>query len=199
MTHRRGFRDKWASSEVSISIFFLLVVSVFFIGCVSSPPSQTDISDISKGTDTPRTPEALVYVDEAMLRKPYAIIGGTVENASDSRLQEIIVELELQRRSDGTKERRQVKVKPEDLAPGERGSYALRILSDEWSDSRIVALRSETSRKEIGFKTSPGNRRPAERLVAPTPSAKFEKAQRPKRRAGDEEFINTPDDPVSVP
>jgi len=197
---KQGSLNYWSSSVIAVLIFLLFSVSVLFTGCGSSSSLKPARPDTNKGTVKSSAPtEALVYVDEAMLRKPYAIIGGTVENTSASKLEEVFVELELQRRSDGAKERRLVKVMPEVLKPGERGSYALKILSDEWSDSRIVALRSDATQTEIDFKTSPGHRRPPERLISPTPLIRVEKAQRPQRKSGEEEFINTPDNPVAVP
>jgi len=144
-------------------------------------------------------PETQVFVDEAMLRKPYAVIGGTVENISGSTLEGLSVELELQRRADGSRERREVSVEPEDLAPGGRGRYTLKILSDEWSDSRIVRLRSKARQAELVFKTQPGARRPPERIPEPKPVTRVVQGPRTKKKPGGEEFINTPDDPVAVP
>src|SRR5947209_15098508 len=55
---------------------------------------------------------------------------------------------ELRKRDDGNLERREVAVEPSDLAPGEQGKYTLKVLSDEWSGSRLVT-RSEEHTSEL--------------------------------------------------
>ena len=168
-----------------------------FGGC-SSSTSSSKVLDAAKEPPASSSLEVLIYADEAMLRKPYAVIGGLVENVSGSRLEDVSLEMELERRSDGTKERRSVSISPKDLAPGERGAYSLKIRSEEWSDSRIVTLRSQKRQREIVFRTLPGARRPPERIPA-SPVNKPVEAPRAKKKSGNEEFINTPDNPIAVP
>lgn len=144
------------------------------------------------------TPEAHILVDEAMLRKPHAIIGGTIENIAGERLENLSVELELRRREDSTVELRAVPVEPAALAPGEKGRYTLKVRSDEWSGSRLLRLRSSSRAEDVAFKTSPGARRPPERIPG-SPTINVTKGTRPRPKSGGEEFINTPDTPVSVP
>jgi len=138
---------------------------------------------------------ANIFVDDAMLAKPYAIIGGTVENVGGERLENLSVEIELRRRDDGSTERREVTVEPADLDPGKQGKYSLKVLSDEWSSSRVVSLRGGAARREVAFKSLPGAKRPPEKIggnvvIVKTPS---------RKKANGEEFINTPDNPVKVP
>jgi hypothetical protein len=147
------------------------------------------------GSKTPQPPAANILVDDAMLAKPYAIIGGTVENIGGARLENLSVEIELRRRDDGSTERREVAVEPGGLDPGKQGKYSLKVLSDEWGSSRVVSLREGSSRKEVVFKTEPGAKRPPEKIggnivIVKTPS---------RKKLNGEEFINTPDNPVKVP
>ncbi len=195
----RSFAAGSAVNKLSVRLILAIMVSSFFFGCGSSHSSKSDKPATAKERPAFQSPEALIYADEAMLRKPYAVIGGTVENVSGTRLKEVFVELELQRRSDGSKVRRSVSTNPPDLASGEKGSYSLKILSDEWSDSRIVSLRSNSRQSEIAYRTLPGARRPLERLPASTTVTRSVQTQRPKRKSGEDEFINTPDNPVNVP
>jgi hypothetical protein len=141
------------------------------------------------------TPEANIFVDEPMLSKPYAVIGGAVENIGSQRLENLSVEIELKRRADGSLEKREVSVEPGDLEPGKQGKFSLKVLSNDWSGSRVVKLRSGSGQpQEVAFKPQPGAKRPPEKLkdnviIVKTPS---------KKKSGDD-FINTPDTPYSVP
>src|SRR5829696_4761924 len=88
-------------------ICFLAVSSLILFalsGCqrpTNSPPAS-DASEPKTAQNRPAnllTPEANVYVDEAMLAKPYAIIGGAVENIGTQKLEKLSVEIELRRRT----------------------------------------------------------------------------------------------------
>jgi hypothetical protein len=137
-----------------------------------------------------------IFVDEAMLRKPHAILGGTLKNVGREKLENLSLEIELTRRSDGTAERREVSVAPRELAPGESGKYSLKVLSEEWSGSRIIRLRSGPGPREVAFKTLPGARRPPEKNASVT---RVVQDSRPRPSSRGEEFINTPDTATSVP
>ncbi len=141
------------------------------------------------------TPEANIFVDEAMLAKPYAIIGGTVENVGAGRLEKLSVEIELKRRADGSVERREVSVTPSDLEPGRQGKFSLKVLSEEWGGSRVVKLRSGARPQEVAFKSLPGAKRPPERVKD---NVVIVKTPGPKKPSGGD-FINTPDTPYKVP
>jgi hypothetical protein len=144
------------------------------------------------------SPEAHILVDEAQMRKPHAILGGTVENVGGERLEDLAVVLELRRRADGGVEQRTVPLQPAALAPGEKGRYSLKVLSDEWSGSKLLRLRSGKREQDVAFKSSPGARRQPERLPE-SRTITVTKGNRPRQSPGGEEFINTPDTPVSVP
>jgi hypothetical protein len=83
-----------------------------------------------------------------------------------------------------------------DLEPGKKGKFSLKVLSDEWSSTRVVGLRSGARpQEEVAFKAQPGAKRPPEKIkdniiIVKTPAQK---------KSGDSEFINTPDTPYKVP
>jgi len=144
----------------------------------------------------PPAPEANVIVDEPLLARPYAIIGGAVENVGAQRLEKLSVEIELKRRADGSFERREVPLEPVDLEPGKRGKFSLKVLSEEWGSSRVVTLRSGGTRaQEVAFKTLPGAKRPPEKVKGNVVILKTPTQKRPDNG----EFINTPDTPFKVP
>lgn len=198
MRFHYGLASGGGALKSSLRLILAVSVTSLFYGCASPPSQMTNRGNAPTVAQTPRHTEVVIYADDAMLRKPYAVIGGTVENTSGARLEEVSVELELQKRSDGSKERRSVKVNPKDLGPGERGSYSLKILSEEWSDSRIVSLQTQMG-KEVGFRTVQGARRPPERLPEKTTITETVQGPKTKKKSGNDEFINSPDDPVSVP
>jgi hypothetical protein len=177
----------------------ILLALLISPGCQKrTPPAagQAPAAGPSKTSKVSAPPEADVFVDEAMLAKPYAIIGGTVKNVGARRLEKLSVEIELRRREDGGVERREVPVEPADLGPGEQGKYVLKVLSDEWGSSRVVSLQSGAGAREVSFNSLPGAKRPPERF--PLKKAVADAPRRRPRPSG-EEFINTPDDPVRVP
>ncbi|MCA1593715.1 MAG: hypothetical protein LC754_13910 [Acidobacteria bacterium] len=185
------------------SYVLCFALTLLFVSCQSSTPSgqskqKSNANEQSQASSkSAESPDVQVYVDDAMLKKPYAIIGGTVQNVGAQKLENLTAEIELKRRADDSTEMKEIKVEPKDLGPGEQGRYSLKILSDEWSSSKIVRLRSNSRDGDIAFKTLPGARRPPERLpdrvthIVPEP--------RPKTRGKGEDFINTPDHPIPVP
>lgn len=176
------------------------VLTLFaFSGCRQPPAGKTSGDASAQKTAQTRpeavpTPEANVFVDEAMLAKPYAIIGGAVENIGAQRLEKLSVEIELRRREDGSVERREVSVQPEDLEPGKQGKFSLKVLSEEWSGSRVLRLRSGSRQQEVAFRPQPGAKRPPERVKPNVVTVKT-----PQKNSGNSDFINTPDTPYSVP
>ncbi|HEU4596487.1 MAG TPA: hypothetical protein VFS10_15230 [Pyrinomonadaceae bacterium] len=143
-----------------------------------------------------QTPDVEIFVDEAMLRKPHAVLGGTLKNVGTEKLENLSLELELIRRDDGSAVRREIAVEPRELAPGGSAKYSIKVLSDEWSGSRIISLRNASARREIAFRTLPGARRPPEKTTSVT---RVIQDSRPRSTSKGEEFINTPDTATSVP
>lgn len=141
------------------------------------------------------SPQAQVFVDEAMIKGSQAVIGGTILNTSPSKLTNLNVELELKRRKDGKSEVRTLAVDPDDLNPNQQGRYALNVPSREYRESRVKSIRSGQELTDVPFKIIPGAMRPDERL----PTRETITVRPSPRRGNGEEFINTPDSPVKVP
>ncbi len=136
-----------------------------------------------------------VFEDEAMLRGTQAVIGGTIKNTSEEKLESISIEIELKHRNDDVTMTRTINVAPSALLPNAQGRYQITLPTREWSGARVLRVRSASRESEIAFASFPGARRPPERspqirINAPSPSR-----SRPKG----EEFINTPDNPSSIP
>jgi hypothetical protein len=183
----------------------LFCISVLLVGAAcrsSAGPEKATQSGERKDTGNvfkAKAPEAQIFADDAMWRPPYAVIGGTVENISGEKLDNLVVELELKRRDDSGSERRTVDVTPRNLPPGEKGKYSIKVLREEWSGSKVVGLRSSSRDSEVAFKTLPGARRPPERVPEPKPITRVVEVPRPRQKSNGEEFINTPDNPERVP
>ncbi|MDT5271337.1 MAG: hypothetical protein QOH49_3523 [Acidobacteriota bacterium] len=175
---------------LTLTLLPLLILS----GCQKAPDAQQQKAAQAAPTPKPE-PEAHIFVDEAMLARPYAIIGGSVQNVGNENLEKLSVEIELRRRADSGVETREIKVEPADLVPGQQGKFSLKVLSEEWSGSRVVGLKSGARAEEVAFKSMPGAKRPPEKMkdnviIVKTPA---------KKRSGGDDFINTPDNPYSVP
>ena len=188
MIYLRNLVSAGWKPALTLTLLPFLVLS----GCQNSPEASQQKA--AQATPTPKPePQAHIFVDEAMLAKPYAIIGGAVQNVGKEKLEELWVEVELRRRADSGVETREVKVEPADLEPGQQGKFLLKVLSEEWSGSRVVGLRRGL--KEVAFKSLPGAKRPPEKfkdnvIIVKTPA---------KKKSGGDDFINTPDNPYSVP
>ncbi|HEY0077998.1 MAG TPA: hypothetical protein VGB73_05080 [Pyrinomonadaceae bacterium] len=194
---------------VSLKKFCLMLAlsaatSVASAGCQSSSGSQgkdagrtastKEAADSQKqSAEEKPAPQARVLEDEAMLKGSQAIIGGKVQNISDSDFAGLTVEIELKRRQDGTTETRRAEVEPQKLAPGEQGRYSLSV-SREWSSARLVRLYSTTEGKQIVYVSERGALRPPERI-----ENKPKVVVIPRPRPKGEEFINTPDTADRVP
>lgn len=139
-------------------------------------------------------PDLQVFVDEARLKGANAVVGGTVENISQTTFEALSVELELKRRKDGGSEIRTLPLQPDGLAPGQRGRYELMIPSSEYRDARLVRIVSGQRAQEVVFKTAPGTQRPPEY----TPSGKSGMIRPEPRRQKGDEFINTQDNPITI-
>ena len=137
-----------------------------------------------------------VYQDDAMLKGGQATISGTVVNISTETIKDLTVELELRRRKNATTEIRSVPLNPSDLTPEQQGRYVLTVLTRDYSNTRLVRIKSSTRSTDIVFKTAPGAQRPPE---LPPQTNRTIIVPKPSPRKGEEEFINTPDNPARVP
>lgn len=179
--------------------FQLILSCLLLTGCQRSADTRRETGETKidrTSLAVAKAPGVEILVDEAMMRKPHAILGGTVKNIGTEKLENLTLEIELTRRSDGRAEKREVAVEPREIAPGESGRYSIKVLSDEWSGSRIVRLQSAPGQRELAFKTLPGARRPPEKTTSVT---RVIQDSRPRTTSKGEEFINTPDTATSVP
>lgn len=137
-----------------------------------------------------------VYQDDAMIKGGQATIAGTVVNISPETIKDLTVELELRRRNNAATEVRSVPLNPSDLTPEQQGRYVLTVLTREFSNTRLLRIKSSTRSTDIVFKTAPGAQRPPE---PPPQTNRTIIVPKPSPRKGEEEFINTPDNPARVP
>ena len=183
------------SAALMLAVPLSLLPFLFLAGCQTAPDARQQKA-AAQATPTPKpSPEAHVFLDEARLARPYAIVGGSVQNVGKEKLERLSVEVELRRRADSGVETREIKVEPGDLEPGQQGKFSLKVLSEEWSGSRVIGLKSGTRAQEVAFKSLPGAKRPPEKIkndvvIVNTPA---------KKKSGGDDFINTPDTPYSVP
>jgi len=138
-------------------------------------------------------PMAQIKENEARLKGPEAVISGMVSNISSEKLEDLVLEVELRKRSSGGTEIRQVKVTPTTLNPGEDGRYSFKIVSRDWASSTILRLHSRSRQTDLAFVSIVGEKRPTERLPQNT---KVVTVPRPK--SSEDGFINSSDDPVVI-
>lgn len=140
-------------------------------------------------------PEVKIFEDEAMIKGAQVLVGGTVQNISNTALSDLSLELELTRRVGGAKESKTIALEPKDLAPNEQGRYSLTVLSRDFKQVRVVSVRSGDRAHEVAFATAPGAQRPP----SPPPSNnKTIIVNRSAPRSSNGEFINTPDNPTKI-
>lgn len=172
----------------------LFILAALLAGCQAFSRQHAGSEPASEVKKTNLTAQAQIVEDEAMLKGSQAVIGGTVRNISDTKLERLGLEIELRRRSDGSAEARQVSLTPDTLAPGEEGRYALSVSSREWGNARILRLRSGAHDADIVYQSVPGAKRPLERIPDRLPKVVVVPRSKPKG----EEFINTPDNPEKI-
>ena len=143
-------------------------------------------------TTTAQPPKALIIVDEALLQGGKTTIAGTVRNTSAEKLEGLSVQLELKRRQGGTTEMRLLLLSPAQLEAQQEGRYSLELKAQDYSSARLVALKTGSSLQPVPYATSPGQKRPPERLEPKTIIV-----GRPAGKGG--EFLNSPDNPARVP
>lgn len=157
--------------------------------------AETDDNRRSEEAAVGESLEVQVYEDEAMLRGTMAVIGGTIKNVTDKKLDALFVELELKRRDQEAMETKRVTVVPSSLPPGGQGRYQISLPTRDWSGARVTRVRSDSRDSDIRFASSPGARRPPER----PPQIKINASPPPRSKPKGEEFINTPDNPSKIP
>jgi len=136
-------------------------------------------------------PQAHILIDDPLLSKGDTIIGGTVKNTSDHPLTGLSISMELRRRKDGSTEQASVPVNPAQLEPQQEGTYALKLPVQTYASIRLVGLKADPQSSLLAYTSSPGKKRPPERLEPKVVTVK------PSSRKGG--FLNTPDNPTRVP
>ena len=136
-------------------------------------------------------PLAHIVIDEPLLEKGITKIGGAVKNISENELSGLSIALELRRRKDGGLEQTLVPVEPAHLKPQEEGAYSLKLPAQNYGSIRLVGIKADPQSTLIAYSSSPGKKRPAERLEPKTTVV--------KRAARPGEFLNSPDNPARVP
>lgn len=178
----------------------LILSSLSILAACGSPSKEPErsvaVNQNAATAKTAATPEANILVDEPRLVKSYAVIGGTVQNVGQQRLEQLSVLIDLRRRDDGTTVRREVAVEPADIAPGGQSKFAIKVEPDEFRGSSVVGLRSGAGARDVAFKAMPGAKRPPERFPDRVVNVKVPDK---KPKGGDGDFINTPDTPIKVP
>jgi hypothetical protein len=137
-------------------------------------------------------PKALIIIDEALLQGGKTKLGGVVRNTSSEKLDGLLVEMELRRRSDGGLETRSIPLSPAQLESQEEGRYLLELKAQDYNSARLVALKGGPNSVPLPYATAQGQKRPLERIEPKTIVV-----GRPSGKGG--EFLNSPDNPARVP
>jgi len=135
---------------------------------------------------------AHILIDDPMLDKGVTTIGGVVKNISKRELSGLSIAMELRRRKDGGTEQASVPVEPSRLHPEQQGAYTLKLPAQTYGSIRMIGLKAGPEAKLIAYSSSPGKKRPPEKLEPKTIIVG-------KRTVKDGEFINTFENPTRVP
>ncbi|HEX3282415.1 MAG TPA: hypothetical protein VHR36_14360 [Pyrinomonadaceae bacterium] len=181
--------------KIAAALAALLITAIVFAGYFylrkrqvqSAAPVQT------ASTQPKAPPQALILMDEALLQGSDTLLGGTVRNTSNEKLNALSVELELKRRKTDTTERKQVAVTPSDLEGSQEGRYSLQLKAQDYISARVVGLHSGSQDALVPYTLAQGEKRPLEKLESKT--IKIDKPAPGKRS----EFLNSPDNPARVP
>lgn len=136
-------------------------------------------------------PLAHILIDDPLLTNGETVIGGSVKNISQQQLSGLSIELELRRRQDSGLEQVSVVLVPAQLQPQQEANYSFRLQSQKYGSIRYIGLKADPQAALIAYTSSPGKKRPPERLQ---PKIMVQKSS---TRKG--EFLNTPDNPTRVP
>ena len=154
--------------------------------------SQNTAALVPATIPPPPAPKALVIVDEALLNGGTSLLGGTVRNTSNERLEGLSVELELRRRKDGGFQSQIVALDPPNLEPQQEARYSLPLKAQDYNSARLVGLKAGPGLVAVAYTTAQGQKRPPERLQPKTIIV-----GKPGGKPG--EFLNSPDNPARVP
>ncbi len=136
-----------------------------------------------------------VFVDEPIVNGGRTVLGGTVHNISNDNLQNLAVELQLRRRMGSGVDLRVVTPESSDLAPDARTRYSVEVATADYMASTFARVVGGGDRAAIPFKVKPGNEAPA----LESPGSKTVVVGDKPRPKGNDEFLNTPNNPGRVP
>lgn len=138
-------------------------------------------------------PQALIIIDDAMMRAGKTVLGGTVKNTSTQKLGPLTIELELKRRKDSGIDKKLVVLEPSEIQPQQEAHYSIELQTQEYGSARISALRAEGVSQPLPYSTAQGRKRPLERTESKTLTVD----KRPPGKR--DEFLNSPDNPARIP
>ncbi len=180
----------------------LLIALLVFTGHVylrgKHARQVSDLQSALKSTPVPTQPPAQVtiYENEPTLKGSIAVLSGTILNKSGQEIADLSVELQLIPRQKETPSTRFVSVKPGILPPLATGDYRLEVSSRAYSGARVLRLVTTGQQQEmvaVAFAIETGTRRRKE----PPPGASSSPAGR-KRPSDNDNFLNSPDNPVGL-
>lgn len=180
--------------KIAAAVSALLITALVFVGySYLRKRHAQSVARAEQAAGAPKAPpRALILVDEPLLQGSNTVLGGTVKNISNEKLNGLSVELELKRRSGGTIEKKQVPLTPADLDPSAEGRYSLQLKAQEYASAKVTALHAAPEASLVPYTLSQGEKRPPERLESKT--IKIDKP--PGKRS---EFLNSPENPARVP
>jgi hypothetical protein len=190
-------REKETTKRLIFGIVCAVAITAILLVGYTYFRKRHAVQVITSNTPAPVTdngpkgpPVAHIWIDEPMLDKGITTIGGVVKNISKQELSGVSISMELKRRKDKSVEQTIVPLTPTRLAPEEQGSYSLKLPVKDYDSIKFVGIKADPQATLIAYTTSPGKKRPLERLQPQV-------VQRGKTKEGD--FINTPDNPTKVP
>src|SRR4030095_12949186 len=134
----------------------LFITALVFTGytLLRKRHSQNTAALVPATVPPPPPPKALVIVDEALLKGGNSILGGTVRNTSNEKLEGLSVELELRRRKDGGLESQVVPLDPRNLEPQQEGRYSLPLRAQDYNSARLVGLKAGPGLAALPYATA---------------------------------------------
>jgi hypothetical protein len=180
--------------KIAAAVSALLITALVFVGySYLRKRHAQSVTALEQAASAPKAPSrALILVDEAILQGSNTVLGGTVKNISNEKLNGLSVELELKRRAGGSTEKKQVPLSPADLDPSQEGRYSLQLKAQDYGSAKVIALHAAPESTLVAYTLAQGEKRPPERLESKT--IKVDKP--PGKRS---EFLNSPDNPARVP
>ena len=168
----------------------LLITALVFTGYTLLRKRHAESAPPAPVAEVRQAPKLLVMVDEALLQGGKTILGGTVKNTSNEKIDGLSVELELKRRSDASVETQLIALQPAQLEPQQEGRYSLQLKAQDYSSAKLIGLKASSG--VVPYTTAAGLKRPPERLESKTVVV-----GKPSSKSG--EFLNSPDNPARVP